>query len=520
MTTSTEIDVLVVGAGPTGLAAANEAVRHGLRVRVVDEKAHRSTYSKALVVHARTLEVFESMGVVGAIRGAGVPFAALNVTPVVGKPPIRIDLMRLEWGDTRYPYWLSIPQYETERCLEEHLAAQGVAVDWRVRFEGLVDRGDHVEARLVGDGGSAVCRARWLIGCDGGRSPVREAAGLGFDRSSLDETFVIADAIGAPGLPEDEGASVLAEDGLLFLVPMPEAGRWRIIAHLAKHPPEVKVDITPAFVDRLLAARMGLRFGARDLSWTSQFVLKQGVARKYRAGRVFIAGDAAHLHSPVGGQGLNTGAQDAYALIWRLALADRAGAHNAALLDSYEVERRAVAAAMVRGTSRATKLMTLRNRVLAGLRGAAARIALRVDRVQQRLGRGVGMLDLEYPESPIILPGRGGASGPGGRLPDPEAGGRRLCELLDRRRHTALVLDGTAAGSAVSAQIAARGIACVQVGAGAAWPDPEGALRDSLGGARVVIVRPDRVIGASAEALDPGLVDVYASGLGVASEAL
>ncbi len=521
--TTTDFDILIIGAGPTGLAAANEAIRHGLSVRIVDSKPHRSTYSKALVVHARTLEVFEAMGVVDAILAAGLPFSALNVTPVVGKPSIRIDLMHLEWGDTRYPYWLSIPQYETERCLEQHLAAQGVAVDWQMSFDGLVDHdehGDHVAVRLVGGGRTETCRAKWLIGCDGGRSPVREAVGLGFDRSSLDETFVIADAIGSPGIPEDEGAAVLADDGLLFVVPMPEPGRWRIIAHLAKHPPDQTVDITAEFIDRVLAARLGVSFGARDLSWTSQFVLKQGVARRYRSGRIFIAGDAAHLHSPVGGQGLNTGVQDAHALIWRIALAERARPGVPALLDSYEVERRATAQAMVSGTSIATRLMTLRNGVLAALRGAVARVALRLDRVQQRLGRDVGMLELSYPESPIVIPGPRGASGPGGRMPDPEVGGRRLCERLGSRRHSVLVLDGSATGRAFAAAIAARGIHCVQVGVDEDWPDPDGALRESLGGARLVIVRPDRVIAASTTALDAGLLDAYAGRLGVAAEAL
>lgn len=517
--TATDHDILILGAGPTGLTAANEAVRHGLSVRVVDAKPHRSTYSKALVVHARTLEVFAVMGVADAVRAAGQPFAALNVTPVAGRPPIRIDLMRLAWGDTRYPYWLSIPQYETERCLEEHLAAQGVAVGWQVSFAGLVDHGDHVAVQLVGVRGAETCRARWVIGCDGGRSPVREAAGLGFEGASLDETFVIADAIGDPGLPEDEGAAVLARDGLIFVVPMPEPGRWRIIAHLADHPPEQAVDIDLAFVDRLLARRLGVTFGARDLAWTSQFVLKQGVARRYRAGRVFIAGDAAHLHSPVGGQGLNTGVQDAHALIWRIALAERAGPGAPALLDSYEAERRAVAQAMVRGTSVATRLMTVRNRVLRRLRGAAARVALRVGRVQQRLGRGIGMLELAYADSPIVLPGPRGAAGPGGRMPDPAADGGRLGDRLDRRRHSVVVLDDGAAGRALVAAIAARGIRCVQVGADG-WPDPDGALRARLGGARVVIVRPDRVIAASAARLDEGLVEAYAARLGVAPEAL
>ena len=513
MTAGAELDVLVVGAGPTGLAAAIEAARHGLSVRVVEARAGRSQLSRALVVHARTLEAFADMGVAGAVRAAGVPFAALNVTPVIGAPALRIDLEHLAWGDTRYPYWLAIPQCETERCLEARLAALGVGVEWRTSFAGLVDRGDHVEARIVADGAAQVCRARWLIGCDGGHSAVREAAGIGFAGAALDRTFVLADAIGAPGLPDDEGAVVLARDGVMFVVPMPEPGRWRIIAHLARHPADARVEIDAAFVDRLFERRMGVRFGARDLRWTSQFRIKQGVAASYRAGRVFLAGDAAHLHSPVGGQGLNTGVQDAHALVWRIALATRARPDHDALLGSYEAERRPAALASVRTTGLVTRLMTLRVRLLAALRGRVARVVLRMPRVQQRLGRGIGMLDLALPRSPVVIAGPAGASGPGRRLPDPEVGERRLCELLAPCRHSLLVLDDSAAGQDFAAEWVARGLHCVVVGAAA--------LRVSLGGARLVIVRPDRVIAATAGRLDPRLVDAYARDrLGVAPEML
>ncbi|MCA9658222.1 MAG: FAD-dependent monooxygenase [Myxococcales bacterium] len=515
MSRTREVDVLVIGAGPTGLAAAIEATRHGLRVHIVDAKTQRSAHSKALVVHARTLEAYESMGVAAAIRAAGVPFAGLNITTAVGTPPIRVDLRGLAWGDTRYPYWLSIPQYETERCLEEHLAAVGVEVAWRTAFVALDDRGEHVEVRLRGpDGADEAWRASWVIGADGGRSQVRETAGLGFTGSSLEQTFILADASGRPGLPEDEGAAVLADAGVIFVVPMPEAGRWRIIAHLQGHPAGAPVTIDAAYVDRLFAERMGIDFGARDLQWTSQFVLKQGIADRYRAGRVFIAGDAAHLHSPVGGQGLNTGAQDAHALGWRLALHTRGRPRHDGLLDSYEAERRAVAQAMVRATSRATRLITLRPGLLTAIRGRVARAALQLDRIQQRLGRGVGMLDLAIPSSPLVIDGPAGASGPGRRLPDPCRGAARLSERLDARRHSALIFADDARGVALAEELAAAGIHVVRVTRAAdpasAWVDPEGTLQASLGGARVVIVRPDRIVAATGGSLDRELVDRYA----------
>ncbi|MCB9703610.1 MAG: FAD-dependent monooxygenase [Myxococcales bacterium] len=515
MSRTREVDILIVGAGPTGLAAAIEAERHGLRVHIVDEKAQRGTHSKALVVHARTLEAYECMGVAAAVRAAGVPFAALNITTAAGTSPVRVDLRGLAWGDTRYPYWLSIPQYETERCLEEHLAAAGVEVAWRTGFVDLDDRGDHVEVRLRGpDGAEQSWRASWVIGCDGGRSRVREVAGLGFTGSSLEQTFILADAIGRPGLPEDEGAAVMAAAGVLFVVPMPEAGRWRLIAHLQGHPAGEPVTIDAAYLDRLVAERMGIEFGARDLQWTSQFVLKQGLAGRYRAGRVFIAGDAAHLHSPVGGQGLNTGAQDAHGLIWRLALHARGRPRHDALLDSYEAERRPVAEAMVRGTSRATRLITLRPGLLTAIRGRVARAALGLDRIQQKLGRGVGMLDLAISSSPIVIDGPSGASGPGRRLPDPCRGEARLSERLDGRRHSVLIFADDARGSALAGELAAAGIHVVRItraeDPGSGWVDPEGTLQASLGGAKVVIVRPDRIVAATGSELDRRLIDVYA----------
>ena len=509
---STQVDVLVVGAGPTGLAAANEAVRHGLSVRVVDRKAHRSTYSKALVAHARTLEAFETMGVAGAVRSAGVPFSAMRVLPGDGQAPVRVDLMDLEWGDTRYPYWLSIPQFATERCLEEHLASQGVSVDWSTPFVSLVDQGDHVDAVVERpDGTTERIEAKWLIGCDGGRSPVREQAGIGFDSESIGETFVIADALGEAPMPEDEGSTSLSSKGVVFLVPMPEPKRWRIIAHQPDAQEGESIDIDAAFVDQLIEERLGFTFGAHDLSWTSQFVLKQGVARAYRKGRVFIAGDAAHLHSPVGGQGLNTGVQDAHALLWRIALVERGAPSHDALLDSYEAERRKVAQSMVKNTTRATGLVTLHRGVLATLRGFVARQALKAKAVQNQMGRSVGMLELAYEDSPVVSKGPRGSVGPGGRLPNPELGDDRLHDRLDPRRHTVLVLDP--AGATLAADIRQAGIPVVEV------DDPS--LREALGGAALAVVRPDRIVAVTTPSLEPGPIYAYARDtLGIAPQAL
>ncbi|WP_136709370.1 FAD-dependent monooxygenase [Agromyces sp. H66] len=420
-----DVDLLVVGAGPTGLTAACEALRLGLTVRIVDRKQGLSTHSKALVTHARTMEVLETMGVADAMLEAGVPFAALNAHAGPGRRPTRVDLLGLPWGDTSYPFWLSIPQYATEQVLEQHLQNLGGAVEWGTTFADLDDRGDHVVARIEVGGEPQEVRARWVIGCDGGRSTVRDQIGLRLDRRESGVRFLLADVAGTAPLVEDEGYAYLAPEGLLIIVPVPEPGRWRIIAHVDD---AEERTIDAAYLDDLIAERTGLDFGARDVGWTSRFTLSHGVADAYRRGRVFLAGDAAHVHSPVGGQGLNTGIQDAHNLVWKLAESGRAQSRAAAeaLLDSYERERRAAGAKMVATVARMTALITVRNRGIRRVLGWIAPRALALPRLHARLGRGAGMLETAYPDGPMDA-----GPGAGRRLPDPElADGRRLSARL------------------------------------------------------------------------------------------
>ena len=317
---------------------------------------------------------------------------------------------------------------------------------WRRSLQSFEQHPDHVDAVLAHeDGGLERCRARWLVGCDGGRSRTRELAGIAMKRDSLGATFILADAKTTSDLVENEGHAFRSREGLLLVVPMPEPGRFRIIAHVPGVAPGESLTRDETFFDRLVRERAGIEYGAHDLTWTSQFVLHQGLAERFRAGRVFLAGDAAHVHSPVGGQGLNTGVQDAHNLLWKLAhLRDAPAADADCWLDSYEAERRPVAAAMVAGTTKATRVLTARHPLANAVLGAVAHRALRTRLVANRLGRGVGMLELGYAGSPLLGEGRrrGGAA-PGRRIPNVVlAGGRRLHDLLDRRRHTLLRIGG------------------------------------------------------------------------------
>jgi 2-polyprenyl-6-methoxyphenol hydroxylase-like FAD-dependent oxidoreductase len=431
-----EVDVLVIGAGPTGLTAAAEALRHGLSVRIIERKATRPPFSKALVVHARTLEVFDTMGIADEVRSLGAPFSALNVRRASGRRPVRVDLIDLPWGDTAYPYWLSVPQYDTERVLEALLARLGGEVEWSSTLHELTDYGNVVHAVVQRGNERETVRARWVVGCDGGRSTVRNLAGLTLSRTDSGTTFLLADAKSTCNLIEDEGYVYLGGDGVLLIVPMPEPGRWRLIAHLpsaARRTDHGTPTIDAASLNQLVLRRAGIEFGAHDVSWTSQFTLSHGVANHFRKGRLFVAGDAAHIHSPVGGQGLNTGVQDAHNLLWKLAEAETLPTpQSEALLDSYDAERCGTAGPMVRGVARMTSVLASKRRIIRSALGFLAPRALSTQGVQSRLGRGVGMLNLSYPSPTGATTRTTNHLRSGQRLPNPElrSGGR----LFDRIR--------------------------------------------------------------------------------------
>jgi NADPH-dependent dioxygenase len=421
-------DLLVVGAGPTGLAAACDALRRGMSVRVVERRDARAELSKALVVHARTMEVYERLGCAEEVLARGARFRALHVHTRPGRARTTVDLLGRRWGETRYPFWLSVPQYEVERVLEGVLARRGGAIGWSTELVGLEPSSDAVTAVLRGpDGATSAHRARWVLGCDGGRSATRELLGVSLRRAAIGRTFALADVRTASDLAQDEGHMVWADEGLLLIVPMPEPGVWRLIAEVDPATPELDA----AGWGALVRDRAGIDLRVATTGWRSRFDLTSGVSEHLRRGRVFLLGDAAHVHSPVGGQGLNTGAQDAHNLLWKLALCARpelTSAERESLLDSYEAERRPIAEAMVRGTELATRVLTARGLVRGALRALAPRL-LSLGRVQDRLGPGVGMLSLR--------------TGGRARLPNPAlAGGGWLHDRIDPTLPTLLDWEG------------------------------------------------------------------------------
>lgn len=524
----TDLDLLIVGAGPTGLVAAIDAARRGLSVRIVDRNRSRTPYSKALVLHSRSMEVFDDLGCVDRLLAAGRPFKALNMLD--GKEPLnRVDFSQLDWGGAPYPMWFTLPQSETERCLEEHLGSLGVEVERETAMTGLTRREDGVDVSLRrADGGEGVCRASWVLGSDGARSDVRAAIGVELSGDATRETFVLADVTIESELADAEGYNVLSPEGVLLIVPMPRPGRVRLIAHLPGVPLDPPPPLDLAFFQRLIERRAGISARLSDLGWTSAFSPKHLVARSHRAGRVILAGDAGHLHSPVGGQGLNTGIQDSYNLIWKLASVHR-GHAPPSLLDTYGAERHAIAEAMIGNVRRATRLITAHNELLVRARNALVGQLFRMDFVKNLLGAGVGMLDLHYPEGPAIAAPAPGACGllPGQRA-RLLAGAPALSDAVRGPLHSLLILDDRQGSEGEPERRALASLAARRAGQQARVlrvrssagdegdiADPAGLIREAweAKGPCAVWLRPDKYAGFSGGIDQIARLDAYLGAL-------
>src|SRR3954471_22954298 len=342
-------DVLVVGAGPTGLTLAAQLAAFAVPFVLVDEATDRVHESRALAVQPRTLEVLRPFGVSDELVARGSRGVRLRIT--AGGRVARTALFDVGADDTAYPFLLFVSQAETEAVLAEHLAGQGIGVHRGVRLESFHQDGDRLLCRLRdADGGRRTIAARWLVGCDGARSTVREQAGIAFAGGRYPQTFCLAD-LSADGLEDGAVNTYLTDGGPLFFFPLGSPAPWRLITFVPDSGPAegaVPLDRLQQLVDAATGGAVRLR----DPVWTSAFRVSHRGAARYRAGRVFVAGDAAHVHSPAGRQGMNTGIQDAVNLGWKLGLVCR-GAASPDLLDSYDAERRPVGEEVLRFTDRA-----------------------------------------------------------------------------------------------------------------------------------------------------------------------
>jgi 2-polyprenyl-6-methoxyphenol hydroxylase-like FAD-dependent oxidoreductase len=417
------LDVLVVGAGPTGLTLAAQLHACGATVRIVDRQPDRVHESRALGIQPRTLEVLRGLGITGELVARGN--AAVWMQLHAGERAVRIRLFGLGLADTAYPFLLLVSQAETEDLLNAYLADRGVGVERRVDLVGFRPDPDGVTCTLRrGDGRTGQVRARYLVGCDGAASTVRHGAGIPFSGGAYPQTFVLAD-LEVDGLDRGTAHAYLGAAGILLFFPLGRPASWRLIGmHPTRHGRGDAVRPSLAELQALADAFTSSRLRLRDPVWLTWFRLAHRHAARYRAGRVFLAGDAAHVHSPAGAQGMNTGIQDAWNLGWKLALTAR-GLAPEALLDSYDAERRPVGGFVVRFTDRAFAVATSTSPLLRALRTQAVPrvlpLALRSDRGMAYGFRTLAQLNIAYRHSPAVQEGQPAPRrGPraGDRLPD------------------------------------------------------------------------------------------------------
>lgn len=398
--------VLVVGAGPVGLTMALELTRFGIPVRIIDKSAARTDKSKALVIWSRTLELMDRGGYSQAFIEAGLKVGAANI--YAGNR--QVAHVRLDELPTPHPYALMIPQSDTERLLEEQLNARGVRIERQVELTRFVPEADFVTATLQSaDGGEETLTVPWLLGCDGAHSAVRHGLGMSFIGNTMLSDWILAD-VHLHGLTDNasEVNTFWHSDGALALFPI-SPGRYRVIADVGDATTgERRPDPTLEEVQALLDQRGPGGLVASSPYWLASFRINARKVADYRAGRVFLAGDAAHIHSPAGGQGMNTGMQDAFNLSWKLALVYHGLAQAEPLLASYSTERSAVGQQVLADAGRLTVLATLRSSAWQQLRNHVASFAFGISAVRQTMATKLTELSIGYPHSPLTVVNRHG----------------------------------------------------------------------------------------------------------------
>jgi 2-polyprenyl-6-methoxyphenol hydroxylase-like FAD-dependent oxidoreductase len=413
----TRSDVLVVGAGPTGLVLALWLAKLGANVRIVDKAPEPGSTSRALAVQARTLELYGQLDLAEAVVRRGHRTPAVNLW-VRGRKAARVPFEKIGAGLTPYPFLFIFPQDEHERLLIERLASLGVAVERGSELIGFEDRDGSVTAVLRRpDGAEELCEASFIAGCDGARSRVREVMGGAFPGGTYRQVFYVADVEAHGPAVDGELHIDLDEADFLGLFPMAGEGRARLIGTVrderADHPETLK------FADVSDRAISNMQLKVDRVNWFSTYHVHHRVAGAFRKGRALLLGDAAHIHSPAGGQGMNTGIGDAINLAWKLA-AVVAGRAEASLLDSYQDERIGFARRLVASTDRAFSFATADSPMATLLRTRIAPLLipglLGLKAAREFLFRTVSQITLNYRGGPLSE-GKAGAVRGGDRLP-------------------------------------------------------------------------------------------------------
>lgn len=413
----THCDVLIAGAGPTGMVLALCLVKLGANIRIIDKSVEPGTTSRALAVQARTLELYQQLGLAEAVVRQGHQVPAVNLW-AKGHQAARLPFETIGSDLTPYPFLQIFPQEQHEKLLVERLELLGVSIERRTELLGFVDEGEQVAARLRGpEGREERCTATYVIGCDGARSIVRQIVGAGFPGGTYRQVFYVADVEASGPAINGELHVDLDEADFLAVFPLAGDGRARLIGTVR----DERADRaeTLAFEDVSGRAMQNLKVEVRKVNWFSTYHVHHRVADHFRKGHAFLLGDAAHIHSPAGGQGMNTGIGDAFNLAWKLAMVLEGRASDS-LLDSYETERIGFARRLVATTDRVFSFATAEGRFADILRTRIAPFLISklasVEMVRDYMFRTVSQVTLTYRGCPLSHGVAGQVHG-GDRLP-------------------------------------------------------------------------------------------------------
>ena len=515
-----QTDVLIVGAGPTGLMLASQLARRGVRPLIIDRHSGPAQQTRAMAVHARTLEIYAKLGIADRALQLGRRGNAANMW-AQGERRARIPLGEIGQGLSPFPYVLMLGQDDNEQIMGEKLGDYGITVQWNTELVSLEQFPDHVEATLKSAGTTRTVTAAYVAGCDGSRSAVRDLSGITFPGAPYEQTFFVADTEATGSMVPEELNVYMWRDGFHLFFPMRGPDRWRVIGILPKGQRD-KDDVTFDEVVPAITQEAGTNLHFKSCSWFSTYRIHHRCAEHFRDRRCFLLGDAAHIHSPAGGQGMNTGLQDAYNLAWKLALVVQNKA-NASLLDTYEAERMPVAQRLLRTTDRAFQLLVSESWIAGIFRTKLitrlAAFAMTRQRARLLAFRTISQIGISYRNSSLsksLQPAADGAPAAGDRFPwmklrlQPGGAVEDLFEKLDDTRFNLLVIGQTPEGGVPSFGSSLRTFVIPADGV-----NGNALTRAHISGPAFYLLRPDGHVGLAGTRFDPAAVKRYLEDSGI-----
>jgi len=528
MAQANKVDVLVVGAGPTGTLLASELARRGVKVRWIEKRSMPAEHSRALAVVPRTMEMLDQLGLAHAFIASGHQAKGICLYGSDRREIIRSGLTGLR---TVFPFFLLLPQTDSEKILVDHARKAGVEMERGVELKNLFQMEEGVCVNLEHkDGTEERVSASYLVGCDGSRSAVRHAAALEFRGGGYDQSWLLADVVLDCELDPEWLHGFTSKEGPIFFFPLPKQS-WRIVV-LREGEKGATKEVSMEEIKEILEQNQLGHLRPRDPIWMARFGIEHRRTEHLRMGRVFLCGDAAHVHSPAGGQGMNTGLGDAFNLGWKLASVIQ-GKAKKELLDSYEAERMPVIDGVMRMTDQMTRLITARKGPRVWIREWVLPILAKMG-FARKMAMRLSQLFVGYLHSPMVLPGKvAGGAKPGERVPPLSfcelATGRvsRTPDLFSKGKIVFLVMPDLGIGSEGMREVVGRCADSIDwqwmVKKGGArpnevrrgemvWVDENGSVREELGvedHPSYALLRPDGMVMARGELCETQLLQDF-----------